>query len=998
MSTYAQNVREMLNNDGTTIDEVKKEVLLREYTRLVATKEDILKNLNDNYTKEKLQRVENVQKLIIARQKFLSDIAAVRGANDREALKQVQDDLQSIRELSTQLAMTNNPAVYAITQKAQAAGEQATTAGGEEGRKNGAAAAWSSLAGDLTNLGLVSEGNVYLPDIVRDMEREWGPISQFDPESQLGRKVNEIKRVAQASETQRVYARRLNLDQQLGKMAGIADQVLTAENLGGLMEDAKKVVNDTYANLDELGATNPEKTSASLDLMLAGSEPYQDIDKRIKELHDQLQGKASISDRQRIAKIMADPKFKEWAASNGWEIGESIEDPNNPGVYLYTPSKKDDEALRTYEYQMSHPGGGLIKDYNTREWVAVEVKGANRDASLRGSEYDASLRAAVGADPKTTLYAYQDDPDGGRTYLSGEQVDALLDAQRSIAGAPKKVYAVEVPIPNRADGAALPYLWDSATGSVYELATSSKGEQTWKKSAKSLRDIGFDEESIRTQGTPAVLTTPEGGSYLPNGADIEGRRFDTLRPAEPGEFEKVAGGFDKELLTKAGLQLSTEPPPTPTYTIYGKRIRQLATDPPGSIRVRSGAGEELIPAEEIVNVETTERGSRTKLRDALDQQLGRRDQARAAETMPSTSSLGEGVKKPNLADRLGALGNRGETPGEPGPRVAPVRIAGQEPVPDSFPGGTFMDTPDVEVPELTPLERASGMTQPNALDVLRSRQGLSDTGRKNELDATLEARQGEPASQLSETDKFPGSMGSQVRAPQDTTSATQQATDFGREQRERLTPKRGASVSAMLDQDLSRPNPEPTGRLRLDDTEIHATPSEPTEPATPAEPADVERPRIAPSVAPSQPSLDAGAKNAIERSRQGRSTLNERGEVVTSWKRERERVEAVSGGAATLNDKGEVIMRDGGPIRLPRYGSTLTAIPYSKFEATHPEKAAEPTVKPPVEPPAAPAGEKPQAQLNAPALTPPFAWATQLQQRKANPAQPYTPKALSRPV
>lgn len=661
MSTYAQNVEQMLQYAPEGDAGVKHDVILREYTRVGDTLKAVANNNNDNYTKHVLKYLDMQQKLIAARQKFVSDLASIRGANDRAAIMATQADYANIRTLSSQLAGTQNPAIATIIKGADAAAMSAAP----RGDAAASAAAWKSYLGAMDAHGLITPANMYLPDTFKQMEMKYG-TENIDPKSQLGMEIASARNLAEGALVQQVTTRN-EMNAQLGELGGIASGLLNAENLPAMINQAKQVVDDAYANMEKLGYTDPRTLALDYNTINNADENYQRLVKQQEHLFGMLQ---TPDTRAQIGNIIGDPAFKEWADSNGFKIGTVTTDAD--GVQQYAVGRDDIRALRTFEWQQKHPNGGLIKDHDTGEWVAVQVKGAGRDVSVQGSKYEDLLGSA-----SKPAFAYTTDEAGQRTYLTGEQVDAIIDAKRSSSGAavPDPTYALEA---DDGHGGRTSYLYTPADGTIYELVAQPGEQARWHKSGKTLKDIGYDEDSAKKQGTLAVKTTPAGGASLLVPADIEGSLDAAIAPGDPEEIAQVRGSLLKSLLGDTGIEVSDKGPDVPVSMVYGKKIRQLANDPSGSIRIRTAAGETLIPPDKIAGVEVTARKGDTSIREGVSALRGRRDERIAKEGAQEYAA--GGVARPSLGDRIASLGmspERAPAPIEDLARQPKTRVAGE---------------------------------------------------------------------------------------------------------------------------------------------------------------------------------------------------------------------------------------------------------------------------------------------------------------------------------
>lgn len=948
MSTYYRLLREAAGVSATPETPLPRGELLRAIARLQVALSESQRESAKLLQKERLETLETWTKAAGNQQRFINNLEETRGKNRRTAIMALQNDVANIRDNFTQLADTVNPALQRAFNLAVAAGNEAA-AGGNKDAAN--AQAWSTLLGDLLNAGELNEANLQLHTIFAQMEAaNFGSIEdllknpEVDPNSNLPMRARQAAAIAEAAYKQKIAAQR-RMDDSLGGLAGIIETMANADtnaNLDGLVQQASKYVNTFYEDVNRFQPKSPDDAANDLNVYLAGNDAYQEHREAIARLESYLKSPDGADIRQQIASVIGDPNFRDWATSNGWKIGKAQLDPDT-GEWLYVQGKDDARALRTYEYQLKHDPQQLIRDYNTKTWVAVTTKGVGEDVQLVGSVSTPLLQAALGIDSTATtpLYAAATNEAGETVYLTGEQMDAILSPQKSDLPTPMRIFS------HTSGNETRSYLYDPVTAAIYvEDTTTGK----WVPSTKKLEELGYTSETIHN-AAPAVIMAPDGSYSAVNRDNIGDYEASDTVPASVEEFRALQGEVVKKNLDELGIKLTDEPPPAPTYVTYGKLIRRHATDPQGSIRVSTLGGEQLIMPEQVVKVEQTAVGSNTSLLDARDRLRGVTNE-RIAARLPHPT----GEYDPNIADRIAASAEGRRVEPLPGPRVEPNVIAGRARVEDGFGTGTFMDQPDLVQPNIPAVATMSGFPTPTPEQVLRGTRTLSDTGEgvQSALKSTLDYR----ASQPPITPPPVNSRSDMPPTPMQETPPEYIAQQTG----QRISDSYGQTGPVSLAEPIQPPESPPP----------EATPTTPPTPPTP----------------PPAETTDADTlkrfRAIVERVSRGTKTVNERGEVVDVAQptasppadARRSHVEAASNGLATLDADGFVVAKDGSANITDQLYSSERRVPYEKFVAKYPEKAemsTSPTST--VTPPATPQAATPPATPPAPppASAPPAA-------------------------
>ena len=514
MSTYARLLREASGVTPASPTDLPRGELLRAIARMHAELADMTSEADKQLRLERAKSLEQWARMAGNEQRMLAALEETRGKNRRNAVQFLQADVANIRNNMTALADTTSPAL----QKSLSAAITAGTGAGRPGTNAANIAAWSALLGDLLNAGEINDANLQLPNLFRQMEMEgFGSIDdllslpEVETGSDLAVKAARSKRIAEAALEQKITAQR-KMDDDLGALGGIITSLANSDsnaNVDGLVQQASGYINTLYGNLNKFEPKPPSDAANDLNVYLAGNDAFQELKKSTADLEARLDSTPGTDKRQQIAAVIGDPAFKEWADSNGWKIGKAQYDAAS-GRWLYAQGKDDARALKTYEWQLKHDPQQLIHDYNTRTWLAVEVKGSGEDVSLQNSRNMALLASAAGADPTAPLFAATTNEAGNPVYLTGEQLDSIISARADALPETFRVFQ------HKEGRLTSTYLYDPKTATLYE-DDGKTGK--WVESKKTLAEVGYDANTIST-AAPAVVATPDGGYFPVDRAEL----------------------------------------------------------------------------------------------------------------------------------------------------------------------------------------------------------------------------------------------------------------------------------------------------------------------------------------------------------------------------------------------------------------------------------------------------------------------------------------------
>lgn len=614
------------SNGGTDIDAKYLVSLMNEANKVMR---DLEKNANDVQAKLKAQYINAKVDIEASNNRLLAALNETAGKDRRQIVESVQKEMENIRNNMTVLNKVNRQTIDMTLHNAYWNQQQALRAGVEENAAN--QIAWETAMGDISELGMASEGNPELPTLMATMEKRFGPVEEL-ADNTIKHNAMRLKEVAQQAESQRILMRR-RLDGDMGELESIVKDLENSANLPADLAKARAAASTLAQEHGELASMlDPEGIAAQRDLMLTDSYTYR----QSKETYEA--AKAALMNtsgdegtRLKMAKLLTSPQFRQWAESNGFKQLGNAEFNDDGSVKWIRPGPRDAFAIHVYASQLQTTPEQPIRFHNTREWARVEINGDALDAKVAGSAYQDLLG--------DNAYAVMTDPETGeKSYVNADVIDDVL-AKNMPARPPGSLVFYVSP-------GNTPYLIEPDTGSVFS-AHMKDGQRVWMKVSVKPEDIGLKDFS----NPPGKLALQNNGSgAMATAKDVTDKPLDTVALSDDADVKKQQMGMARAALTQAGISLTNDPPKTPTYERYGKVMPMHASDPPGSIRLRgpNGKEDELIPPEKVANVTITRKKSRTGLLDATYKLKGMRD----AELAKSGFGLSpDETVVPNLKDR-----------------------------------------------------------------------------------------------------------------------------------------------------------------------------------------------------------------------------------------------------------------------------------------------------------------------------------------------------------
>lgn len=345
--------------------------------------------------------------------------------------------------------------------------------------------------------------------------------------------------------------------QQLTSLLGALKQDPTAA--GEVRDLALEKGKATWENLKDATGVPYEELQ---ERVARAREESADADQDIVDLRERIKSAEALRDelledpskKNVLAEAAASMKFRAWAADNGYRLG-TVELDDEGNVKSWVPTNAEIRALSAYAREAAQGGrGGLFNRKRTGETIKVRVTQPDKLPI-----------------PERGTYNFVTNPTTGEKSLLSD--DWLEEDRGPLAPAPARIGVATV-------NGKRELVAKVGAGAYYTLERDAFGNIT-------------------------------GANYIDDTAELDpGMAWHKLavlnKDGEPQYLASLPDLVDKDTVV-ANVESATDPPDLgeETTTIYGRRMRMRAGDPPGSVRIRTAAGEHLYhPDDQGVEVQS----------------------------------------------------------------------------------------------------------------------------------------------------------------------------------------------------------------------------------------------------------------------------------------------------------------------------------------------------------------------------------------------------------
>lgn len=563
------------------------------YSALVSAHQRLYAGLNKSEIDRELRTLSEQVKTFRSVKETAAELAETRARSSRVTSQNITKTKAALLEASTELAK-------ALSAKSPA-WDAAMQAAGVNPDKPNALAAAAALTKWMDSFGKPLSPTS--PDLVPMMNRMsmtvlGKPLNQATPEELVaalgadapGSVTGPIRDLAQSAKTRENDLRiRLDLvkkDQEFLDKNGSALANLSAGAPGAkkLYDELGRIGDSLEGNLMAALGRSAADIEAQRELTVNRNAEIEESQRRIDRMEVRAYGKEGRSPQEKMGRLMATPQFQEWAAANGYKVGDYF--ITEDGKLASNPGQDDKAALRQFLYQAgrtdkkygpflaSKSTGVLVKvtaqDPEEKARVMRQYKGTNGsyyvnaqgDLVKPGMAQDELERG--GYIPSVEMSGdgkYFKKPDGTVVGRDGQPTSApsgtqffpaiKADAQRRPAG-----YATVADIKDAATIEATNIGVDDGTledadkaaldahikGAPYSQATEDQVKTSWTGSYTGYLDRPHARDVLEGKTGGSVISLDGGRVTIPGGRPAT---IEVLEAREPGVIAGVVRAFNK---------------------------------------------------------------------------------------------------------------------------------------------------------------------------------------------------------------------------------------------------------------------------------------------------------------------------------------------------------------------------------------------------------------------------------------------------------------------
>lgn len=566
------------------------------YQRLVEAHQRMYAGLNKGEIDRELRTLSEQVKLYKIAREAATDLAETRGKGSRVTSQNITKLKTTLLDGQVSLSKTMNARGPAYTVATNAA----TAAENQGGDKFGGAMAALTSWNDSFGKPLAPDSADNVPVMNQMSILATGkPLNEVSVEELVAKLGNAAGgKVGDYARTN-LTAAKMRYEDMLSTNKFFTDGLKKANSYDSAMNNlaagspGAKKLNDELADLADnlqpalLAATGRSAADieAQRELTVNRNAEIEESQARIDRAEARAYGTQKKTAQEKMGRLMATPQFQEWAAGNGYKVGDYF--ITDKGALASNPGPDDKAALRMFLYQAENPGkyGPLLASKSTGVLVKVTAQDPEEKARVMAAYKGSGGTYYLDAQGNLTKPGEAEDrleregyipsveissqgglirkPDGTVVNFDNEVVAAPADATFTPAvkvgddgsmsyltpadvGTKEQIAAIadgrtKVGVPDADDQVALDA---RAKGAPYTEATEDQVQQVWTGTYTGYLDRPHANDAISGKAGSSTIKLDGGRVTIPGGRPAT---IEVLEEREPGAIAGVVRAFNKSM-------------------------------------------------------------------------------------------------------------------------------------------------------------------------------------------------------------------------------------------------------------------------------------------------------------------------------------------------------------------------------------------------------------------------------------------------------------------
>ena len=573
------------------------------YQRLVEAHQRMYAGLNKGEIDRELRTLSEQVKLYKIAREAATDLAETRGKGSRVTSQNITKLKTTLLDGQVAMSKTMNakgPAYTVATNAATAAEKQ----GGDKfGGAMAALASWNDSFGKP--LAPDSADNVPVMNQMSILATG-KPLNEVSVEELVAKLGNAAGGQVGDYARTNLTAAKMRYEDMLSTNKFFTDGLKKANSYDSAMNNlaagspGAKALNAELADLADnlqpalLAATGRSAADieAQRELTVNRNAEIEESQARIDRAEARAYGTQKKTAQEKMGRLMATPQFQEWAAGNGYKVGDYF--ITDKGALASNPGPDDKAALRMFLYQAENPGkyGPLLASKSTGVLVKVTAQDPEEKARVMAAYKGSGGTYYLDAKGNLTMPGAAEDrleregyipsveidmnsgtfrkPDGSMMDVDGNPVAAapagakfvpavkndasgkperyLTEGDVSDAEKVKALTTVPPGAPDKMGGAGSPEeeaaLEAYVKGAPYTEATEDQVQQVWTGTYTGYLDRPHASDAISGKAGSSTIKLDGGRVTIPGGRPAT---IEVLEEREPGAIAGVVRAFNKSM-------------------------------------------------------------------------------------------------------------------------------------------------------------------------------------------------------------------------------------------------------------------------------------------------------------------------------------------------------------------------------------------------------------------------------------------------------------------